>query len=142
MDCIVHGVAKNRTRLSDFHFTFTFRMFCLDFRVGIPAPVRIQCHCWSRRRRNSAALQMIGLAVSTCESQQCLFVIIIALGFPVGSLVENLPANAEDAGSVPRLRRSPGEGNSNPVQKFLPENSMDSGAWWTTAHEVAESDTI
>ena len=24
MDCIVHGVAKSRTRLSDFHFHFTF----------------------------------------------------------------------------------------------------------------------
>ena len=24
MDCIVHGVAKNRTKLSDFHFQFTF----------------------------------------------------------------------------------------------------------------------
>ena len=24
MDCIVHGVAKSRTRLSDFHFTFHF----------------------------------------------------------------------------------------------------------------------
>ena len=24
MDCIVHGVAKSRTRLSDFHFTFIF----------------------------------------------------------------------------------------------------------------------
>ena len=22
MDCVVHGVAKSRTRLSDFHFTF------------------------------------------------------------------------------------------------------------------------
>ena len=24
MDCIVHGLAKNTTRLSDFHFHFTF----------------------------------------------------------------------------------------------------------------------
>ena len=24
MDCIIHGVAKSRTRLSDFHFHFTF----------------------------------------------------------------------------------------------------------------------
>ena len=26
MDCIVHGVAKSRTRLSDFHFYFTMMM--------------------------------------------------------------------------------------------------------------------
>ena len=24
MDCVVHGVAKNRTQLNDFHFHFTF----------------------------------------------------------------------------------------------------------------------
>ena len=77
MDCIVHGVAKNRTRLSDFHFTFTFRMFCLDFRVGIPAPVRIQCHRWFRRRRNSAALQMIRLPVST--HKPCLLAALLLL---------------------------------------------------------------
>ena len=27
MDCIVHGVAKSQTWLSDFHFTFTFKHF-------------------------------------------------------------------------------------------------------------------
>ena len=26
MDCIVHGVSKCRTRLSDFHFTFIFQL--------------------------------------------------------------------------------------------------------------------
>ena len=28
MDCIVHGVAKNRTRLSDFHFTSRIYYYC------------------------------------------------------------------------------------------------------------------
>ena len=37
-------------------------------------------------------------------------------GFPGGSVVENLPASAGDAGSVPGLRRSPGRGNGNPLQ--------------------------
>ena len=36
--------------------------------------------------------------------------------FPGGSVVKNLPANAGDAGSVPELGRSPGEGNGNPLQ--------------------------
>ena len=34
-------------------------------------------------------------------------------------MVKNLPANAgdvRDEGSIPRLGRSPGEGNDNPVQ--------------------------
>jgi len=32
-----------------------------------------------------------------------------------------------DAGSIPRLGRSPGEGNDNPLQYFCLENSMDRG---------------
>ena len=38
-------------------------------------------------------------------------------GFPGGSVVKNLPANAgdtRDLGSVPGSARSPGEGNGNP----------------------------
>ena len=37
-------------------------------------------------------------------------------GFPSGSLVKNLPANAGNAGSVPGWVRSPGEGNGNLLQ--------------------------
>ena len=32
-------------------------------------------------------------------------------GFPNGLVVKNPPANAGDAGSIPRSRRSPEEGN-------------------------------
>ena len=38
------------------------------------------------------------------------------MDFPGGSAVKNLPANEEDTGSIPGLRRSPGEGNDNPLQ--------------------------
>ena len=37
-------------------------------------------------------------------------------GFPGGSVVENPPANAGDAGSIPGSGRSPGEENGNPLQ--------------------------
>ena len=37
-------------------------------------------------------------------------------GFPSGSVVKNLPADAGDAGSVPGLGRSPGEVNGNTLQ--------------------------
>ena len=33
-------------------------------------------------------------------------------GFPGGSVVKNLPANAGDTGSIPGLGRSPGEENA------------------------------
>ena len=49
-------------------------------------------------------------------------------GFQGGEVVKNLPYNAGDAGSVisiPGSERSPGEGNSNPLQDSCLENSMD-----------------
>ena len=54
------------------------------------------------------------------------------MGLPGGSVVKNLPANAGDMGSIPRLGRSLGEGNGNPLQNFCLGNSMDKGAWWAT----------
>ena len=46
-----------------------------------------------------------------------------------------------DAGSIPGLRRSPGEGNGNPLQYSRLENPMDRGAWWATVRGVtAEGD--
>ena len=40
-------------------------------------------------------------------------------------MVKKLPANAGDAVLIPRLGRSPGEGNGNPLQYPCLENSMD-----------------
>ena len=57
-------------------------------------------------------------------------------------VVKNRSVNAgdvRDAGSIPRLGRSPGEGNSNPLQYSCLENPMDRGAWWATIHGVAKS---
>ena len=66
------------------------------------------------------------------------------VGFPGGSVIKNLPANAGDAGdmdSIPGLGKLPGEGNGSPLEYSCLENPMDRGAWWATVHEVAkESD--
>ena len=35
------------------------------------------------------------------------------MNFPHGSVLNNLPANAGDAGSIPGSGRAPGEGNGN-----------------------------
>ena len=64
------------------------------------------------------------------------------MGFPSGSVVKNLPANAGDVGSILGLGRFPGEGNGNPLQYSCLGNPMDRGAWQATVHGVAEeSDT-
>ena len=44
--------------------------------------------------------------------------------------VEILPANAGDAGSIPALGRSLGEGNGNPLQCSCLENPVGREAWW------------
>ena len=55
-----------------------------------------------------------------------------------GSVVKNLPVNAGDAGSVPGSGRSPGEGNSNPLQYSCLGNPIGRGAWWATVHGFAK----
>ena len=59
-------------------------------------------------------------------------------------VVKNLLANAGDIRDtvlIPGLGRSPGEGNSNPLQYSCLENPMGRGAWWATVHGVAKSQT-
>ena len=53
---------------------------------------------------------------------------------PVALVVKNLPANAEDTGSIPRSRRSPKGGNGNPLQFSCLENTMDRVPWRATVH--------
>ena len=62
-------------------------------------------------------------------------------GFPCGSVVKNLPANAGDAGLILGLGRFPGEGNGNPLQHSSLENSTDREVQWATVLGVAESQT-
>ena len=58
------------------------------------------------------------------------------MGFPGGSMVRNLPANAGNIGSIPGPERSPGKRNGNPLQCSCQENLMDRGAWWAIVHGV------
>ena len=59
----------------------------------------------------------------------------------VAWMIKNLPALGGDLGSIRGSRRSPGEGNGNPLQFACLENSMDRGARRATVHGVTESDT-
>ena len=47
-------------------------------------------------------------------------------------------SNAGDLGLIPRLGRSPGEGNGNPLQYSCLENPMDRGACQATIHGVSK----
>ena len=85
------------------------------------------------------------LTTSNFTNQWILILILLsngAWGFPAGSVVKNLPANAGDSGSIPGSGRSPGEGNGNPLQYSCLGNPMDRGVWQATVRGVTkESDT-
>ena len=63
------------------------------------------------------------------------------MGFPGDSDVKEWSCNAEDPGLIPGSERPPGEGNSNLLQYYYPENPMDRGAWQATVHGVTKSQT-
>ena len=60
------------------------------------------------------------------------------VGFPGGSVVMNLPANAGDVGSIPGSGRSPGEGDGNPLQYSCLGNAVVRGTWWVADHGITK----
>ena len=64
---------------------------------------------------------------------------IICEDFLGGSDSKESSCNAGDSGLIPGLRRSPGEGNSNPLQYSCLENPMDREVWRASVHGAAKS---
>ena len=76
------------------------------------------------------------------DSVICIHVSILPQqDFPCGSDGKASAYNAGDSGSIPESRKSPGEGNGNPLQDSCLENPVDRGAWQATVHRVAKSRT-
>ena len=61
------------------------------------------------------------------------------MGFPCTSGGKESACNAGDPGLIPRLGRSPGEGNDYPLQYPCLEDLMDRGAWWAAVYGVTNS---
>ena len=91
----------------------------------------------------------ISVCIYTCMRTQPSYVQVCAhtyiyphtrysVDFPGGSVVKNPPANAGKASLIPRSGRSPGEGNSNPLQYSCLGNPMDRGAWQVTVCGTAK----
>ena len=109
MDCIVHGIAKNQTGLSDFHchvlgFPGSSHGKESTCNVGdhgmIPGSGRFP---WRRDRLPNP----------------------VFMGLPGVSAGKESACNVEDLGSIPGLGRSPGERKGYPSQYSGLENSMD-----------------
>ena len=86
----------------------------------------------------STAYMNHGLAVFV---QKLLFHIDFHMDFRGSSDGKASAYNAGDPASIPGSGRSPGEGNSYPLQYSSLKNSMDGGAWKATVHGVANIQT-
>ena len=101
-------------------------------------PTRLLCP-WDSPGKNTevgciALLQGISLAQGLNPHLLCLLHCswILYHCFPGGSDGKESACNEGDLGSIPGWGRSPGEGNSNPLQDSCLENPIDGGAWWAT----------
>ena len=68
--------------------------------------------------------------------------LFIQRGFPDGSDGKESACNAGELSSIPKLGRSPGGVNGNPLKYSCLENPMDRGAWQATVHGVTKSWTL
>ena len=66
---------------------------------------------------------------------------VVYKGFPGGSDSKESACNVGDLGSISRLGRSLGDGIGYSLEYSGLENSTDRGAWQTTVHGVAKSQT-
>ena len=64
--------------------------------------------------------------------------VLIYAGYPGGSVVKNLPANARDTGSIRGSGRFLGEGHGSPLQYSCLGSPLDRGAWWATVHRIVK----
>ena len=94
-------------------------------------PVKSQCPFWAQP--SPLVFPSFLLSVGTRDSQ---------LAQWVGKESACSAGDAGDAGSIPRLGRSPGGGHGNLLQYSCLESPTDRGACRATVHSVSESEAI
>jgi len=149
----VHGVAKSRTRLSDFIFTKgtsnSEALDLLDFQNCLTFLHRESLSLNSWWGKKKICLWLRAGAVSSFQRylhfKHNWQNLSVSWDSQVAIVIKNPPSNAgclRDMGLIPGLGRSPVGGHGNPLQCSCLENPIDGGAWWATVRGVAESDTI
>ena len=84
------------------------------------------CRCWPWKCEDADFENWSDLAINQ------------GMGFPGESDGKESACNAGDPGWILGSGRSPGEGNSNPLQHSCLGNPMDRGAWRATVHGVTK----
>ena len=120
----VHGVAKSRTRLSDFTFPFHFHALEKEMATGSSVLAWRVPGMGSHRVRHNWS-DLAAAAVAAAEG--------IESAWNAG--------DSRDVGSIPGSGRSSGKENGNPLQYSCLENSMNRGVWWATFQRVTKSQT-
>ena len=104
--------------------------------VSLPPPI----HCGIRMTFPEALF--CADCFSLCSVAQYAVADHYNLCFPGGSGGEESAGNAGDLGWIPESRRSPGEGNSHPLQYSCLKNSRDRESWLATVHGFVKSQTL
>ena len=128
----IRRVAKGRTPLRDFTFTFHFSLSCIKEGNGNP----LQCSCLENPSNGGAWWATIyGVAQSRTRLKR------LSSSSSCDSDSKESACNARDPCSIPRSGRFPGEGNGNPLQYACLDNSIYKGAWQATVPCVTKSQT-
>ena len=99
----------------------------------------LQCSCLENPRDGGAWWAAVyGVAQSRTRLKQLSSAYTV---YPGGSDGKASACNVGDPGSIPRLGRSPGEGNGNSLQYSFLENPMGGGTWYAAVHGVTKSQT-
>ena len=129
----VHGVAKSRTRLSGFAFTFYFHALekemathSSDLAWRIPGTGSLEgCCLWGRTELDTTE--------ATQQQQQQ-----ISSGAPWWLSGKESPYQCRRGGFGPWVGKIPGEGKGNPLQYPFLGNLNDGGVWCAVIHWVTK----
>ena len=100
------------------------------WRQGFPGFVEAEMNRWSMKdfKDSEKSLYDIVIIDMSCYTFVQTYI-----------MYKNQLAMQETWGLIPMLRRSLGDGHSNPVQYSCLENPMDRGACWVTVHGITKS---
>ena len=132
-------------------FILAFKAHCLQYPIADSlSPLTWHRGIWNLTWKIATVnafshlLYLFPFYLKNDNTNQLVVISISYQGFPSGTVVKNLPANARDArveGWIPGWGGSPGGGNDNPLPIILPWKSHEQRSLAATVHGVTKSQT-